>query len=64
MAHNCLIEEARESIFTGLEGVADAKSAGAFVLIRDGLKERSEKNASHTLVQNLTKHDCFVSARP
>lgn len=43
MAHNCLIEEARESIFTGLEGVADAKSAGAFVLIGDGLKERSEK---------------------
>lgn len=32
MAHNCLVEEARESIFTGLEGVADAKkkSAGAF----------------------------------
>lgn len=31
MAHNCLMEEARESIFTGLEGVADAKrSAGAF----------------------------------
>ncbi len=43
MAHNCLVEEARESISTGLEGVADAKSSGAFVLIGDGLKEQSEK---------------------
>lgn len=27
MAHNCLVEEARESILTGLRGVAVAKSA-------------------------------------
>jgi hypothetical protein len=47
MAHNCLVEEARESIFTGLRGVAVAKSAGAFVLIRYGLEESSEKYSSH-----------------
>lgn len=47
MAHNCLVEEARESIFTGLEGVADAKKKKKVQvhsgLIRDGLKEASEK---------------------
>ena len=47
MAHNCLVEEARESIFTGLRGVAVAESAGAFVLIRYGLEEPSEKYSSH-----------------
>lgn len=45
MAHNCLVEEARESIFTRPGGAAVAgrgrgreKSAGAFVLIRYGLE--------------------------
>lgn len=50
MARNCLVEEARESIFTRPGGVAVArreKSAGAFVLIRYGLKEASEKYSSH-----------------
>lgn len=58
MARNCLVEEARESIFTRPGGVAVArregrrrgegkKSAGAFVLIRSGLKEASEKYSSH-----------------
>lgn len=58
MAHNCLVEEARESIFTHPGGVAVArrggekkkekKSAGAFVLISPGLEEASEKYLSHT----------------
>lgn len=52
MAHNCLVEEARESIFTRPGGVAVARrgrggSAGAFVLIRYGLEEASEKYSSH-----------------
>lgn len=54
MAHNCLVEEARESIFTRPGGAAvagrgegDGKSAGAFVLIRYGLEEASEKYSSH-----------------
>lgn len=55
MARNCLVEEARESIFTRPGGVAVArrgkkkkkKSAGAFVLIRYGLEEASEKYSSH-----------------
>lgn len=70
MARNCLVEEARESIFTRPRGVAVArrgcvcgrlvigwecvvvvgggkKSAGAFVLIRYGLEEASEKYSSH-----------------
>lgn len=53
MARNCLVEEARESIFTRPGGVAVArrgggeKSAGAFVLIRYGLEEASEEYSSH-----------------
>lgn len=50
MARNCLVEEARESIFTRPGGVAVAGggvSAGAFVLIRYGLEEASEKYSSH-----------------
>lgn len=56
MARNCLVEEARESIFTHPGGVAVArkggeggaeKSAGAFVLIRCGLEDASEKYSSH-----------------
>lgn len=60
MARNCLVEEARESIFTRPGGVAVARrrgwgwrvggggvSAGAFVLIRYGLEEASEKYSSH-----------------
>lgn len=48
MARNCLVEEARESIFTRPGGVAvvEKKSAGAFVLIRYGLEEPSEKYSS------------------
>lgn len=55
MAHNCLVEEARESIFTRPGGAAVARgagggvgggSAGAFVLIRYGLEEASEKYSS------------------
>lgn len=55
------MEEARESIFTrpggvavarrgcvwGAEGEGGEKSAGAFVLIRYGLEEASEKYSSH-----------------
>lgn len=52
MAHNCLVEEARESIFTRPGGAAVARggrggeSAGAFVLIRYGLEEASKKYSS------------------
>lgn len=54
MAHNCLMEEARESIFTHPGGVGVArrkkkkkKSAGAFVLISSGPEEASKKYSSH-----------------
>lgn len=52
MAHNCLVEEARESIFTHPGGVSVArrgekKSAGAFVLISFGPEESSEEYSSH-----------------
>lgn len=62
MACNCLAEEARESIFTHPGGAAVAKrrrgeekSAGAFVLIRYGLEEASEKYSSTTLGREIQK---------
>lgn len=55
MARNCLVEEARESIFTHPGGVGVArrekkreeKSAGAFVLISFGPEEASERYSIH-----------------
>lgn len=54
MARNCLVEEARESIFTRPGGVAVARRRRGekvqvhLLLIRYGLEEASEKYSSHS----------------